>query len=591
MANTFTKTNGQLERKITFTPKQIEGLSAAQRRIELGTANQSDVDNVNYAKSKGFSTPSGSVPIPGAQYNTRELQQANFSNIQPVGNTLYGVPNQQGSSNPNPLLPGGSPTDSPTTPTSPMDGFNILLGEALKKMQGVNADELYKRKRALERTVIGKSSEVTPEELRTFSPEQQASIRGGNINALKPDIDENAYQIQKAESSTKNFLEVFDRLSAISADYKDKMVAPDSVIENVKQMIELDYDKGLDYLKQFNQKTQEAVLGSLDFSKLSKKTDDELLTPNEAATLGVPYGTTRSQASGTIPKGSLNPQDKIDLEMKLSKQYLTNTKEARETQTQISNIETSYKSAVDKMSKGESINAASQGVLVSFQKLLDPTSVVRESEYARTGDGASLLSRLMGKYTQIVQGGAGLQAKDLKEFVDLGKQFYSNYGQQMSQYASLVLKQAENYGLNTENIIPPGDSMSGNNDPLGLGFNGVGGDTNKATAMRTDRHNNPTAFTTDIAKLAGLKEGVDYVKGDPFSGGKYYTAKLLGDPIDQTIKVIDKIGFYTDSGAQRWTHTAISRMQWNNMDYNEKKKTIAKMYQKEGGKTLKNLFA
>lgn len=112
------------------------------------------------------------------------------------------------------------------------------------------------------------------------------------------------------------------------------------------------------------------------------------------------------------------------------------------------------------------------------------------------------------------------------------------------------------------------------------------------TGMRTDRHNNPTAFTTDIAKMA-LKKGVDYTEGDPFPNNpKLKTARLLGDPVKQTIKVIDKIGFYTSGGKKRWTHTAMSTANWNKMSYAEKKNVIKKMYQKEGNKgILNNYFA
>lgn len=46
---------------------------------------------------------------------------------------------------------------------------------------------------------------------------------------------------------------------------------------------------------------------------------------------------------------------------------------------------------------------------------------------------------------------------------------------------------------------------------------------------RANRHNNPTAMTTDVAKSLGMVEGVDYVKGDSFRNGRYYTAKLLGN--------------------------------------------------------------
>jgi len=110
------------------------------------------------------------------------------------------------------------------------------------------------------------------------------------------------------------------------------------------------------------------------------------------------------------------------------------------------------------------------------------------------------------------------------------------------------------------------------------------------TGMRTDRHANPTAFTTDIAKLAGLKEGVDYVAGDPFSNGQFKTAKLLKDPVKTTIQVIDKIGFFTQNGKQRWSHTAIPQSQWNKMSYEQKKNVVKQMYQKEGNKGILNQY-
>ena len=110
-----------------------------------------------------------------------------------------------------------------------------------------------------------------------------------------------------------------------------------------------------------------------------------------------------------------------------------------------------------------------------------------------------------------------------------------------------------------------------------------------STEMRTDRNNNPTAMTTDVARVLGLKEGQDYVQGDSFDNGKYYTAKLLGDPVATTTKALDtavqsgKQAFYTDSGQQRWTHTALTNEQWSAMTPDQKKATIGQMYQKEGG--------
>lgn len=109
--------------------------------------------------------------------------------------------------------------------------------------------------------------------------------------------------------------------------------------------------------------------------------------------------------------------------------------------------------------------------------------------------------------------------------------------------------------------------------------------------MRTDRHNNPTAFTVDVARQAGLQEGTDYLPGDPFPGNSgARTALLLGDPVEQTIRVIDAIGFYTGRGKQRWSHTAMSRADWDALSRDEKVKVIRDMYQREGGRTLASLF-
>ena len=126
----------------------------------------------------------------------------------------------------------------------------------------------------------------------------------------------------------------------------------------------------------------------------------------------------------------------------------------------------------------------------------------------------------------------------------------------------------------------------------------LGGTTGAGTAptgavsetgeMRTDRHNNPTAMTTDVAKTLGLVEGVDYTAGDAFDGG--VTARLIGDPVAITIKGLDasaaspdRSAFYTKSGGQRWTHTAISDKDWSALSLDAKKAVVASMYQKEGG--------
>jgi len=192
----------------------------------------------------------------------------------------------------------------------------------------------------------------------------------------------------------------------------------------------------------------------------------DLLSPTEAATLGVPYGTTKSQAAamGITPErwketadvNIFTPKQTADLEIKLGNNFERYVKNARVAMASVNTIEIGYNAIRDVIASGEgSLNAPSQAMLVTFQKMLDPTSVVRESEYARSGTGLSLVQRINGIYTKLVSGGAGISAKDLDEFYNLSVQLQGGYQSQMVNYAERTKKQAESYGLNLENILTP----------------------------------------------------------------------------------------------------------------------------------------
>lgn len=112
---------------------------------------------------------------------------------------------------------------------------------------------------------------------------------------------------------------------------------------------------------------------------------------------------------------------------------------------------------------------------------------------------------------------------------------------------------------------------------------------------RTDRHRNPIAFTTAIAKQAGLVEGTDYTRGDPFGGlpggAGFFTARLLGDPVATCLRVIDAIGFYTKGGGQRWSYIAMPNFVWRSTDSPTMRlRVIGFMYAKEGGTEMRPLF-
>ncbi len=62
-----------------------------------------------------------------------------------------------------------------------------------------------------------------------------------------------------------------------------------------------------------------------------------------------------------------------------------------------------------------------QTIFVTFQKLLDPPSVVRESEYARTAKGIALISKIEGWMPRLKKGGTGVTDKDRQEIINSAK--------------------------------------------------------------------------------------------------------------------------------------------------------------------------
>ncbi len=109
--------------------------------------------------------------------------------------------------------------------------------------------------------------------------------------------------------------------------------------------------------------------------------------------------------------------------------------------------------------------------------------------------------------------------------------------------------------------------------------------------FRTDKHRNPCAITTDLAKQAGLRLNVDYSVGDSFPNNpNIFTAKILGDPITTMISVIYKVGYYTKAGKQRWDYIAIPDFLLHGMSYNTWLQLIAFHYKREGGTEMKGLF-
>lgn len=91
--------------------------------------------------------------------------------------------------------------------------------------------------------------------------------------------------------------------------------------------------------------------------------------------------------------------------------------------------------------------AIDQGIITMYNKLTDPQSVVRESEYARTPENLPTVNRIVGAIQKVQAGGAGLTDDDRKALVEGAKIILKERGGQynttLQEYNDLSLQ----YGL------------------------------------------------------------------------------------------------------------------------------------------------
>lgn len=153
--------------------------------------------------------------------------------------------------------------------------------------------------------------------------------------------------------------------------------------------------------------------------------------------------------------GELDIKDKAQMEVAARKDLMKFGSDPLEAINKLDLFEISYQEAKKAGLDDTSLNPASQAMVTYFNKLLDPTSVVRESEYARVGEGQSLWNRISGTYDKLVQGGAGISQKELAEFSKFGLQLVSGYRNQFIDTITPIWEQTSNYGLNANNIFTP----------------------------------------------------------------------------------------------------------------------------------------
>ena len=154
-----------------------------------------------------------------------------------------------------------------------------------------------------------------------------------------------------------------------------------------------------------------------------------------------------------LKAGTPDPAKAFEQEEKLRKEFQVRNKVYGELGTTYSNIESSSKA---KSGPGDI------ALITGFMKMLDPGSVVRETEFATARDTAGLYTRLENSLKK-AESGQFLQPKQREEFVNLAKQYLDSAQKKAGEDRKALGVVVENYKLNPDNVFGPATTAT--NDP------------------------------------------------------------------------------------------------------------------------------
>ena len=143
--------------------------------------------------------------------------------------------------------------------------------------------------------------------------------------------------------------------------------------------------------------------------------------------------------------GGMDPAKTFDQEEKLRKEYQGRTKIYSELGSTYQNIKAS----------SEAKNGPGDIALITgFMKMLDPGSVVRETEFATARDTAGLYERLLNTSQKLQSGQLfALDSKQRQEYVNLAKQYLDSAQKKANEDKKALGVVVKNYRLNPDNVF------------------------------------------------------------------------------------------------------------------------------------------
>ena len=308
------------------------------------------------------------------------------------------------------------------------DKFNLALLSILKNAQGVNSVELLKRRRALQRASIGRASEITPEELRTLSPSQQAAIRGADVRALEPELDKISADIARANQLSDTFFKRFELATTLGENFAAKLVPDDETLQGFKKLVEAGEMSLAAVAKLSNEATARRLVELVDVAEIEKNKLRQAKALSEA------------KKTGTL--GDLNPAQQ-NASFKLADDFEAASKDFFKIRDAFNRVRAS---AQDPSAAGD------LSLIFNFMKTLDPGSVVRESEFATAANTAGVPERIRALYNKVLTG-KRLSEATRADFVKRASTLVEAAARQQESVSETFSSRAEAFGIPASFVV------------------------------------------------------------------------------------------------------------------------------------------
>jgi hypothetical protein len=220
--------------------------------------------------------------------------------------------------------------------------------------------------------------------------------------------------------------------TATNAADKAKADADKAKADADKAKIESQYAEGvaLDAIKK----------RAAELNLTTTQTNQALATTRK---LGIETKKAALELAAIAETGGVDPEKKFTQEEKIRKEYQGRTKMYGELQGTFNTLQASANSA----------NGPGDIALITgFMKMLDPGSVVRETEFATARDTAGLFTQLQNRLEK-AQNGQLLSPQQRKEYVALSQKYLDAAKTKANQEKTDLGIVVKNYKLNPENVF------------------------------------------------------------------------------------------------------------------------------------------